>query len=439
MEKGAVGVENAEDAQRGVATARNQRRQRRNPLFSAAQLRSFLEHKACASAPRPPGGADGHGNAADLAEVDSSNQVPLSDAELDMAIAAVQTLAGPTSTLDWRALRKLMAEGGASCRLAPSDGAARAGQCPSSAGENVPQCSFPDSSRPVPIPGGECRAFQGVSADDGQASCTERMAMQSRMKTVHRPDKGNLNEDGEESESASLGEAHDVDNPAPTSVPRGTGPGGSHGDGDVAQRLEFEWRPSATKEAGLVKRRVPEQDHGAEPSFMDEEVSKKICVGSDAAREQLCGHGAVAARDGFGVSDSLRNAPEAQQDRAAIGKSPVVDAAAAPKASEGASSQLSSRASNRGERISDEEKEAEAVDDFDNVSMHDGCDVDPPHEEEAPPRATASAHHAADHSPGESSRPAAQGRTESRAAIKAKKPSKLKLRSYLDTLAWASP
>jgi hypothetical protein len=452
MEKGAAGdagVENAQDVQRGVelatthgATARSQRRQRR-PLFSAEQLRSFLQRKAFASASRPPGGADGHGNAADLAEVDSpenvcalaeemktaaSNQVPLSDAELDKAIATVQTLAGPASTLDWSALRKLMAEGGASCRLAPSGGAARASQCPSSAGVNVPQCSFPDSSRPVLIPGGEC-TFQGLSADDGQASCA--LCMQSRLKTVHRPDKGNLYDDGEESECASMGEAHDVDNPAPTSVQRGKGPGTSHGDGDVAQRLEFESRPSATKDgADPVKRRAPEQDHSAEPSLMDEEVSKKICVGSDAAREQLCGHGTAATRDGFGVSDSLRPAPETQQDRVTIGKSPVVDEVA-PKASAGVSSQVSSRASDRGERMSDEEKEAEAVDEFDNASMHDGCDVDPPHEEEAPPRA--------DHSPGESSRPDTQGRTEASAAIKAKKPSKLKLRSFLGTLAWASP
>jgi hypothetical protein len=434
MEKGAAGdagLENAQDVQRGVelatthgATARSQRRQRRNPLFSAEQLRSFLQRKAFASASRPPGGADGHGNAADLAEVDSpeavyalaeemktaaSNQVPLSDAELDKAIATLQTLAGPASTLDWSALRKLMAEGGASCRLVPSGGAARVSQCPANAGVMVPQSSFPDSSRPVLIPGGEC-TFQGLSADNGQASCTEHMAMQSRMKTVHRSDKGNLYDDGEESECASLGEAHDVDNPAPTSVPRGKGPGSSHGDEDVAQRLEFESRPSATKDgAGLVKRRAPEQDHGAEPSLMDEEVSKKICVGSDAAREQLCGHGAAAARDGCGVSDSLRPAPEAQQ------------------------------ASDRGERMSDDEKEAEAVDEFDNASMHDGCDFDPPHEEEAPPRASASARHAADHSPGESSRPDTQGRTEASAAIKAKKPSKLKLRSFLGTLAWASP
>ena len=460
MEKGAAGdagVENAEDVQSGVemapthgATARSQRRQRR-PLFSAVQLRSFLERKAFASASRPPGGADGHGNAADLVEVDlpetvcamaeeiktaASNQVPLSDAELDKAIAAVQTLAGPASTLDWTALRKLMAEGGASRRLAPSGGAARASQCPSNAGVKVPQCSFPNSSRLVLIPAGEF-PFQGVSAD-GQASCTEHMTMQSRMKTVHRPDKGSLYDDGEESECASFGEAHDVDNPAPTSVPRGKGPGSSHGDGDVAQRLEFESRPSATKDGvGLVKRRAPEQDHGAEP-LMDEEVSKKICVGSDAAREQLCGHGAAAASDGFGVSDSHRPAPEAQQDRAAIGKSTVVDEAA-PKASAGASSQVSSRTSDGGERISDEGKEAEAVDDFDNESIHDGCDFDFPREKEPPSRATASARHDADHSPGESSRPDSQGRTEASAATKAKKRSKLKLRSFLGTLAWASP
>jgi hypothetical protein len=40
----------------------------------------------------------------------ASSQVPFSDAELDKTIAAVQTLAGPASTLDWSALRKLIAE-----------------------------------------------------------------------------------------------------------------------------------------------------------------------------------------------------------------------------------------------------------------------------------------------------------------------------------------
>ena len=68
-------------------------------------------------------GGQAPGPAAPSKEVDPIKQVPLSNAELDMTIAAVQTLAGPTSTLDWSALRKFMAEGKASCCLAPSGGA----------------------------------------------------------------------------------------------------------------------------------------------------------------------------------------------------------------------------------------------------------------------------------------------------------------------------
>ena len=85
-------------------------------------------------------------------------------------------------------------------------------------------------------------------------------------------------------------------------------------------------------------------------------------------------------------------------------------------------------------RISEQGKEAAPEDDLGGAFLPDGCDGDAPHEEETSSGAAASAGHAAEHSPGESSRSAAQGRAEESDAKKTKKPSKLKLRSVLGTL-----
>ena len=295
----------------------------------------------------------------------------------------------------------------------------------------------------APSGGTEC-ASEGSSGDvvnqlapsfPAEEAHASAMLAQSRMKTVHRPDKGTSCDDDEESECPAGGAAHDdADASAPTSVPRGSGPGSSHGGLDVAQRLEFEGRPSANQGSnGRVKRRALETKHGAESDLAGDAVSKKLRVDSNVGQAELCSGNTAAVRTVFGASDFLLQAPDAEQIHVATGSGSLVDAATPPPR-EGASSQLSSRIGDPCDRISEKGKEAEPEDDLGGAFLPDGCDGDAPHEEETSSGAAASAGHAAEHSPGESSRSAAQGRAEASDAKKTKKPSKLKLRSVLGTL-----
>ena len=295
----------------------------------------------------------------------------------------------------------------------------------------------------APSGGTEC-ASEGSSGDvvnqpapsfPAEEAHASAMLAQSRMKTVHRPDKGTSCDDDEESECPAGGAAHDdADASAPTSVPRGSGPGSSHGGLDVAQRLEFEGRPSANQGSnGRVKRRALETKHGAESDLAGDAVSKKLRVDSNEGQAELCSGNTASVRTVFGASDFLLQAPDAEQVHVATGSGSLVDAATPPPR-EGASSQLSSRIGDPCDRISEKGKEAEPEDDLGGAFLPDGCDGDAPHEEETSSGAAASAGHAAEHSPGESSRSAAQGRAEASDARKTKKPSKLKLRSVLGTL-----